>query len=74
MSPRERKPSDVGRPRMLRNPVNVVLRIEKELLEAAKVSAREQGVSLSHVMRAALRRFVGGQRPRLRHSKEKYVW
>ena len=56
---------------MLSNPVNVVLRIEKELLEAAKVSAREQGVSLSHVMRASLRRFVGGRtKPRPRKSRQ----
>lgn len=56
---------------MLSNPVNVVLRIEKELLEAAKVSARELGVSLSHVMRASLRRFVGGRtKPRPRKSRQ----
>ena len=69
MSPRRSKTKEIGRPRMLDNPVNVVLRIEKALLDSAKEAARAEGVSLSHVMRDALRRFVtGGRRPRPKRS------
>ena len=68
MSPKGGKRVGAGRPRTLNEPVNVVLRIEKDLLRAAKTTAFEKGVSLSEVVRGALRRFVGDRRPRPKRS------
>ncbi len=47
MSPKGGKRVGAGRPKTLDEPVNVVLRIQKQLLVAAKTAALQKGKSLS---------------------------
>jgi hypothetical protein len=71
MSPKGGKRVGAGRPKTLNEPVNVVLRIEKDLLVAAKTAALQKGKSLSEVVRGFLRSFVGGRRKPRPRRKEK---
>jgi len=71
VSPRGGKRLGAGRPKTLSNPVKAILWFEREDLERAREFARSQGKTLSELMRAAVRRLVGGRRkPRPRRSEK----
>ena len=53
-----------GRPRVLKEPVDRWVRLEREDAEAAEELAKRRGISLSELIRRALRSYLGRQKRR----------